>query len=184
MSSSIWRQTGGIWPLSVPTSLTWYDIGAIAYIMNLSDIRTVVEIGVDQGGLSAFLLSYARFNTQPNAYLGLDINPQLLSERVAENSRAYDIIKRDVWRAETVQEVAQFLHDHAAPALILCDGGDKPKELHLYAPLLRYGDVLLGHDYHNEYGDDALDTMPATVQQVRRDWLDDTLLCMFVRREE
>ena len=67
----------------------------------------------------------------------------------------------------------------AQRALVFCDGGDKPRELHLYAPILRPGDLLLAHDYQNEYGDAALVGLPADVQRLRPDWLRETLLCLF-----
>jgi cephalosporin hydroxylase len=179
MTSALWRQTGAIWPLGVSCSLTWYDLGAIAHILQTARIRTVLEIGVEHGGLAAWLAAYCRA-TNTCAYLGIDITLNALAPFVRETIGMM-LLEKDAWSETTVAEVAELLAVAPAPALIICDGGDKPKELHLYAPLLRPGDVLIGHDYHNEYGDEALATMPYAVEQVRADWLDDTLLCMFVR---
>lgn len=179
MTSSIWRQTGGVWPCGVSCSLTWYDLGAIAHILQTAHIRTVLEIGVEHGGLTAWLLAYGRYTGI--AYRGVDITLNALQTSV----RALDVgalVERDAWTDEAVADAGRWLDAQPSPALIICDGGDKPKELKLYAPLLRTGDVLIGHDYHNEYSDDALADMPTTVEQLRVDWLDDTLLCMFMRR--
>jgi hypothetical protein len=33
------------------------------------------------------------------------------------------------------------------PALVLCDGGNKPAEFNRYAKFLRSGDVIMAHDY-------------------------------------
>ena len=173
MTSTMWRHTGAIWPLGVPTSLTWYDMGAVLHILHLASIRTVLEIGVEHGGLSSVLLAYS--HTMGCVYRGIDITLAPLHPAVA----AERIDERDAWTAETVDEMRDWLAGQPAPALIICDGGDKPKELHLYAPLLREGDVMIGHDYHNEYTDAAIATVPA--KQVRAEWLDDTMLCMFVR---
>lgn len=177
MPSALWHQTGGIWPLGVSCSLTWYDLGAIAHVIQQERIRFVIEIGVEHGGLAAYLAAYCH-TVEACTYRGIDITLNALHPIV----RQYPVLERDAWSAETVQEVAGWLADAPAPALIFCDGGNKPKELKLYAPLIRQGDVLLGHDYHNEYTDEALVDMPPEVEQVRTDWLDDTLLCMFVRR--
>lgn len=173
---TLWRQTGGVWPMGVSCSLTWYDLGAIVHIIQAMQIRSVVEIGVEHGGLAAFLLAYGRYTGL--AYYGIDITLNPLHPVVREHGSGH-IIERDAWNAATIAAVGRWLAIRPAPALIICDGGDKPKELKLYAPLLRQGDVLIGHDYHNEYVDAALLDVPAT--QVRADWLDDTLLCMFVR---
>lgn len=37
------------------------------------------------------------------------------------------------------------------PALVLCDGGNKPAEFNRYAAYLRSGDVLMAHDYAADY---------------------------------
>lgn len=178
MTSTLWRQTGGIWPLGVSCSLTWYDVGAIAHILQAARIGAVLEVGVEHGGLSAFFLAYAASADREIAYRGIDISLGALSPVVRQHAGAR-FIETDAWDARTIADAGAWLHRHDAPALIFCDGGDKPKELKLYAPLLRPGDVLLGHDYHNEYVDDAIRDVAA--MRVRPDWLDDTLLCMFVR---
>jgi hypothetical protein len=36
------------------------------------------------------------------------------------------------------------------PLLLICDNGDKPRELALYAPGLRVGDCIVTHDYAEE----------------------------------
>lgn len=177
MTSALWRQTGGIWPLGVSCSLTWYDLGAIAHILQVAHIRAVLEIGVEHGGLAAWLLAYGEHTG--TVYQGVDITLNALQHSVRTQSKG-DLIERDAWTDAAVADAGRWLAAHDAPALIICDGGDKPRELHLYAPLLRSGDVLIGHDYHNEYGDEAIQDMPESVEQVRTDWLDETLLCMFV----
>lgn len=179
MSSALWRQTGGIWPMGVSCSLTWYDLGAIAYTIQAGGIRAILEIGVEHGGLSAWLLAYCRYTGC--AYRGVDISLGSLHVRVRELGAA-SLVECDAWSGAAIDDARAWLAAQPGPALIICDGGDKPRELHLYAPLLRAGDVLLGHDYHNEYVDDAILTVPA--ERVRTDWLDDTLLCCFVGRDE
>lgn len=178
MTSALWKQTGGVWPIGVSCSLTWLDLGAIAHILQVAQIKSVVEIGVEHGGLAAYLEGLCYY-TQ-GRYLGIDITLNALQVQVRADM--CDLIEQhDAWSAATVERVGRWVGEGDGPALLICDGGDKPRELALYAPLLRPGDVLIGHDYGNEYGDDALAAMPTTATQVRADWLDDTLLCMFVR---
>ena len=177
MTSALWRQTGGVWPLGVSSSLTWLDLGAIAHIIQIAHIRAVLEIGVEHGGLSAWLMAYGRYNDV--AYRGVDITLNALQTHVGVVDRSA-FVERDAWTHEAVEDARQWLASQPVPVLIICDGGDKPKELRLYAPLLRDGDVMVGHDYHNEYGDEAIADVGA--EQIHAEWLDDTLLCMFVRR--
>lgn len=168
-----WTLTGGVWPMGISTSLTWYDVGAILHVVHESRAGLVVEIGVEHGGLGALLLAYSAYTGI--TYRGLDITLGALHPAM----RVPEIVARDAWATETVAEVQGWMAKAPGPVLIFCDGGDKPRELHLYAPLIRPGDVLIGHDYHNEYGEEAIQGMPPNVKRVRTDWLDKTLLCVW-----
>lgn len=176
MTSTLWKQTGGIWPMSVSCSLTWYDLGAIVHLLQTARIRLIVEIGVEHGGLTAYLLAY-RYYTGC-AYRGIDITLAPLDNRLRADVAGV-VSERDAWDAATVETVAGWVHATDGPCLIFCDGGNKPKELHLYAPCIRPGDVLIGHDYGNEYTEAAIVDIPLT--RIRADWLDDTLLCAWRR---
>ncbi len=179
---TLWRQTGQIWPVAVPTSLTWYDMGALLHIVQAAQVDLVVEIGVDQGGLAALLLAYRDYagqaaQTVPLTYVGIDINLATVCPLLLAQHRAH-FIQADAWAAATVGAVQMLVSD-AQRALVFCDGGDKPRELHLYAPILRPGDLLLAHDYQNEYTDAAFVGLPADVQRLTPVWLERTLLCLF-----
>lgn len=176
MTSAHWRQTGAIWPIGISCSLTWLDLGAITYILQSSDIRLVVEIGVEHGGLAAYLAPYCCYTGC--VYRGLDITLAALDNRLRRDLTGV-VIERDAWDPATVAEVGGWVAQTDGPALIFCDGGDKPKELHLYASVLRPGDVLIGHDYNNEYTEEAIADISLT--RIYTDWLADTLLCAFVR---
>ena len=177
MTSALYKQTGGIWPIGVSCSLTWLDLGAIAHILQIAHIRLVVEIGVEHGGLAAYLASYCHYTGC--VYRGVDITLNALDYTVRDDMGGTELFQRDAWAAATIEEVRGWVNATDGPALIFCDGGNKPKELHLYAPLIRPGDILLGHDHGNEYTDAAIADMPLT--RLHADWLDDTLLCAFAR---
>lgn len=168
-----WTLTGGVWPMGVSTSLTWYDIGAILHIISEARGQLFVEIGVEHGGLAALLLCYGAYTGM--AYRGIDITLNALHPSMRERG----IIARDAWDARTVDFVSSWMRAMPGPVIIFCDGGNKPRELSLYAPLIRPGDVLIGHDYHNEYGEEAIDSMPPNIARLRADWLDRTLLCVW-----
>lgn len=178
MTSALWRQTGGVWPVGVSCSLTWYDVGALLTFIRDARIRTIVEIGVEHGGASALFLSLCSYAPELMAYLGIDITLNALATPVRTQDSAV-FWQRDAWLPDTVQEVGVWLRERPAPRLIFIDGGNKPKELCLYAPLLAPGDLIVAHDYGNEYSDEALVDLPPALRRLRPDWLDDTLLCAF-----
>lgn len=162
--------------MGVSTSLTWYDFGALLTLIQSIGARFILEIGVEHGGATAMLSSYCFYSGA--VYRGIDISLASLAPAVRDLD-GDTLIERDAWADTTVDEVRRWLANHVGPALIFVDGGDKPKELRLYAPLIRPGDMIVAHDYHNEYGDEALWGMPNTVERIVSDWLDDTLLCAF-----
>lgn len=185
-ADNLWHQTAAVWSLGVPTSLTWYDIGAIVHVIQAARVTVVIEIGVDQGGLAALLLAYRQY-AQPQYdipaltnYFGVDINLDTVSRSVLDPHRAH-FLEADAWAPATIARVQAEIAGHQR-ALIFCDGGDKPRDLRTYAPILRPGDVLMAHDYHNEYGDDALVGLPADLERQTPAWMAQTLCCFFVKR--
>lgn len=180
---TLYRQTGQIWPVGVPTSLTWYDVGALLHTIQAAHVEVVVEIGVEQGGLAALLLAACHF-AMPHygipplrQYFGVDIALHTLADRVLE---LYPdrFLEADAWDSTTMARVAQEIAPYGR-ALIFCDGGDKPKDLRTYADVARSGDLLLAHDYRHEYHDAAFADLPPTLERLTPIWLEETLLCLF-----
>jgi len=158
--------TGALWPLGIPVSQSWREIGASLFAIQEFGIGSYLEIGVHRGGLASLLI--ARTLTTPLTYDGIEIDAaQLhpaLADLVAYAPRA-EIAIGDViassWLADTLAGAAR-------PALVLCDGGDKPRELALVAPLLRPGDYVLVHDYGSEVCDADL---PTSLTRLTPPWL-------------
>lgn len=111
------------------------------------DITRIVELGTACGGLALFfgLHMFGR----NGRVLTLDISPAMSDQwyRVADRLNI-QFRKRDVWDERTVNEVSEFIK--SGRALIFVDGGDKPKELTLYAPRAKKNDLILIHDYAAE----------------------------------
>lgn len=51
------------------------------------------------------------------------------------------------------------------PALVLCDGGNKPAEFNRYAKFLRSGDIIMAHDYAPDH-----DTFKNVMQNQHWNW--------------
>lgn len=176
MRSDVLNSTGAIWPLGVPVAQSWREIGAHLIAIHELGVRAYLEIGVHRGGLASLLI--ARSIVSPLVYAGIEIKPddidpavgQLLSLSGRASVTIGDVFATP-WLAETLARVPR-------PALVLCDGGNKPRELALAAPLLRRGDYVMAHDYGREVFDDDL---PAGLERLRPTWLAETALVLLRR---
>jgi len=125
-------------PYGVKTSHTWHEIGQILRIINDLDVYTFIELGCHVGGLASILQWRSRF--QPFRYLGYDNNISVVDDNVFASAA---IFQKDVF--ENPKELIP--KDNEGKIFIYCDNGDKVREMYLYAPLLRVGDIIACHDY-------------------------------------
>lgn len=114
-----------------------------SYAMEMFPPARVVELGSYNGWSATVLGLHARaIGAQMITY---DINA--CDERIVPIGRALDVIFRtaNVWEVE--QEIAELV---AGPGrvFLLCDGGDKPRELRTFARYLKPGDVIAAHDFN------------------------------------
>ncbi len=139
-------------PFGVLVGHTWIEVGIVLDTINRLRIKRFVEIGVHKGGLTA-LLVHTTTHVPGFEYLGLEIDSQIIHPTVRKLfdplANAYLWI-RDAHTKEAINDVERWMKAVAGPALIYCDGGDKPKEFKLYAEILRKGDFIAAHDW--DYG--------------------------------
>lgn len=182
---NLYRSTGAIWPMSIPTSMTWLDIGALLNLIHIHQVRTVVEIGTHRGGFAAVLTGRTLFD--PGFHLfTVELDPSIVHPDFRGAAESFDLTNVQLWIGdafahETRQRVIEELARHDQRALLFCDGGDKPREMREFHALLRPGDLMVGHDYHNEYNDEGLPDIPY-LERLAYDWLDETLLVAYRRR--
>lgn len=105
----------------------------------------VIEIGTAWGGLSIFL-SLACFMHGMEFYT-FDIEGrhqvrvgQLLHRLGSKYKRL------NVFRDKGIAEIRSLIEPEGR-VLLLCDGGSKKKEIQIFSPFLKVGDVIMGHDY-------------------------------------
>lgn len=171
-SIPVWQRNGELWPMSVPTSMTWNDIGAVLMVIQEYCITTVIEIGVDQGGLTAVFA--ARMNYDPSfKYFGIEWHRSKISEKIM--SMDIPIRIDDAFSDDSIRLVQEAIQADRNRVLILCDGGDKPREMKTYAPLLREGDIIMAHDYGREI---TWRDIPSDVIVLNKEWMQDTNLVL------
>ena len=135
-------------PFGVHVAHTWLEVGIVLDSINRLGIKRFVEIGVYKGGLAA-LLVHSTKHIPGFEYLGIEIDSQIVEPTVR---KLFDPLAhatlwlRDAHARETVEDVRQWIQRKPGPALIYCDGGDKPKEFKKYA-LKHFNPLSLFHHY-------------------------------------
>lgn len=126
----------------VPMAQIWVDLYAWESILNGNpQLRGIVELGTWQGGLSGWLWAQARLREM--MFITFD------AVRPTYPIRYTGFARCDVFRNPEAVEGA--IHDFGEPLLLFCDGGNKPRELRTFAPMLKDpGSLVLVHDWGTE----------------------------------
>jgi len=126
----------------------------------------VVEIGSQKGGLSVYLGTVA-CATQQFLFHTFEINKsQAWNDRTNEGighwfetmesispyCKSHEV---DIFSKATYDYINQFASKYKT--LIICDGGDKRREVKLYSGLLKTNDIIMAHDFGNEIYDEDID---------------------------
>ena len=96
--------------------------------------RLILEIGTAQGGLTKFLSDISKTKI-------LTYDPYTSPD--FENYNIEHIQKDIFGDLDMLSEMIQNI----GLTLVLCDGGDKIKEFKTFAPIIKSGDFIFGHDY-------------------------------------
>lgn len=126
-------------------------------ILAHSDLDLVIELGSGAGGLSLYLAM--TMNQREGAFLTIELRPEKVQTRhsllmlEAMSKGRIESLAGDLYAPKTLAKIERKLAN-SRRALILCDGGDKPRELKMIAPLLkkpeRRRDILMAHDWGTE----------------------------------
>lgn len=117
---------------------SWADLQIWEYVLNQHDnLTTIIEIGTWEGGMSRFLQTQATYRNM--GFTTMDVNPPEIP--------VPGFVPIDVF--EEADEVRTWLGMHT-PLILLCDGGDKPREMREFALALAPGDLLAVHDWLGE----------------------------------
>ena len=131
------------------------------------NFKNIIEIGTFDGGMSVmFSLFVHNSNAGARESEGdCDNNYQFKSgqfERVPKNFHTFDIKAHNPHAIDTIellgghfhkedcfeneQKIADIIKEDGR-TLLLCDGGDKKREINTFSKYLKNGDVIMGHDY-------------------------------------
>jgi cephalosporin hydroxylase len=112
------------------------------------NIDLFVEIGYWFGGLAGIIA--AKCIWQPGfCYLGIEHDQAYIDKgRVLAHENA--VYLRGNCFSEEFADTLRKAMASSQHTFLFCDGGNKPRELAHFAPMLRVGDLIAAHDYADE----------------------------------
>ena len=112
----------------------------------------IIEIGTSYGGLSLFLHDQSiphKFNFITydwSGFKGGSWNGRRFTLKENFNNKIpFDFRDKNVFEDSTIKEISEILINNKC--LLLCDGGDKPKEFRIFSKYLTNGSYIMAHDY-------------------------------------
>ena len=111
----------------IPIQQTWTALFMLEKLITEQKFDIIFELGTGAGGLTRFF--FGRCIT----VMSFDIK------------NGYDVFGSAV-------QLHIFKHSLDRKTMVFCDNGDKPREIKEYAPMLKKGDFILGHDYRRPGG--------------------------------
>lgn len=146
-------------PLGLPMCQNRMAIPTWSFAMERRPPARLIELGTYSGGFITALAVHAW-------WIGATVTTFDLAaphETVAKLGRFlgvnYETV--DMWKAEA--DIARMIQGPGTTYL-LCDGGDKPRELVTFARYLKPGDVIAAHDY------DAAHEISSEIRPGERPW--------------
>ena len=171
---------GCIWPLSIPVSLSWMEIGAILSIIQEFHIKTFVEIGIERGGLASLLLMRGGVD-EDFSYFGMELEPAKVHPSAAVIMSEFGAPDTLFW-GDVFSEYGRTFLWHIArtknpPFLFFCDNGNKPREVKMISEMLTASSnaLILVHDFGKEFHKRDI---PSSLKFLPRDYLKGTRLLL------
>lgn len=129
-------------PLGLPMCQNRVAIPTWSYAMERLAPARIIELGTYSGGFITALAVHAwRIGAKVISY---DINRP--DERIVPLAEFLGVRFRRGSCWDRVDEIAELVQQPGV-TYVLCDGGDKPRELQTFARYLKRGDVIAAHDY-------------------------------------
>lgn len=105
----------------------------------LKQFSTIIEIGTYNGGFTSWLADNKNSDTKLVSY---DIDGTINTS----NRSDIDFRVEDCFSNQAFLDIVNLICN-PGKTLVLCDGGDKPKEFNEFAKHIKSGDVIMAHDY-------------------------------------
>lgn len=114
-------------------------------LLEESAAASVLEIGTGAGNMAVWLACFL-----PDAVTTVDIyDARSALTKELHRRLGVSFIQTNAHEAETARMLVA--RRASGPHVLFCDGGDKSKEFHIYAPMLRVEDWIAVHDNGTEF---------------------------------
>lgn len=110
-----------------------------------NEIRQIVEIGTNRGGLSILLSDMAPKGCQ---ILTLDIHDHVIKFNPKEYEDNLTFVAADCFSVGK-DLIASWIQKDGQ-SMLLCDGGNKNREFNSFSEYLKPNDIILTHDYEDD----------------------------------
>lgn len=101
----------------------------------------IIEVGTALGGFTEFLYDLKAKHDLKYRLISFDIDDPYRTHSKLIN-KGIDIKHVDVFE----YDIQNLIKTHSR-VLLLCDGGDKPREFNTFSAFLKVGDIIMAHDY-------------------------------------
>jgi hypothetical protein len=105
----------------------------------LSTFTNIVEIGTYNGGLTSWLFDNLK---EGGKLISYDIDGSINHTKRTD----IDFRVQDSFSTKALVDIINVIQSEGR-TLVVCDGGDKPKEFNTFSKYLKSGDVIIAHDY-------------------------------------
>ena len=115
-----------------------------------NSVKQIIEIGTGMGGCTVFFSELAPILTY-------DIIDR--TSRQLMGMRSIDFRIQDVFDVHVIEAIVDTIN-RSGTTFLMCDGEAKAKEIKIYGPLLKSGDIMFCHDWEDQFGwDDVKETV-------------------------
>lgn len=156
----------GVFSDGIPVTQTSNQTRMFFILIEEYEIKTFIELGVAYGGLANLMLKYGN-EYKDFSYYGFEIDQNQIRPPMQNRP---EIMITDVFSQVCQDRVKSVIENSVGHVLVLCDGGNKSREMVMYAPMLRVGDLMMGHDYPGEITDTFLDDFGANHPDLEEVW--------------
>ena len=149
-----WHSFSGTSFAGVPAAQFWADFVLWESLLNERDYDSIIELGTFQGGFSLYLASQAEHRGM--SFRTYDVHQP--------DKKIPGFVQIDIFAH--AQEIGEHMRKHD-PVIVLCDGGNKPRELKTFSRYVTPQSTLVVHDWGTEM---LRSDVPDNVEMVHEDY--------------
>lgn len=139
-------------PFGIKADYSWEEIGTIFRIMGDHKVSLLIETGVGQGDLAAWMIAKATFDNE-FSYLGITNDPGSVDPKLQAMiiSSPQVFISVGAPCSDAMITRVSKLIQNSSVAMVLCSGLAIEKEVNKYIEILRPGDIISAHRFASKY---------------------------------